>query len=479
MKKTFFAIALCAVALVSCEKDKTVDSPEKDGYMPLEEQKTVINSSIQQALQSYDLSSMAPVISHLGDFNSNIMMETLDSMMSNPVFNQVISDFIGKEESAPSDNFKFKMSVRLTDNIEIEDGDTTIIVTPSVTCEKTSDHLNSIDIIHGDKRTGMKFGTFGDSFSFGNSDDNDGITFPDSLYLSIKYNEMPAYELSVSNRTDKAGKLSVSLESKFDKFGAKYSIRTKEDGIALNIVSFENSRQLFSLNGAIDCDLNSFSTESNELLAWLLDYTKCRGISYSLGVLNDKVKLETTLSNPAADSRIISNLLSIAEMETLPNDKATELYNLITPFAKSEFVFDGYRNPQAGVVLFGGSEPNGAAISNMFAAGKILSAAAKKLIEAVKTKESMIMISTVMSLYPKVVDTIKSIDMDSHIHVYAENVKDEQYIPVDEYIDTKSISSLIFKPIVGMFDDMNIESSASEILMTVIMAVSKIHSYLN
>lgn len=463
MKRYFLVIASFVLAMASCESDADITAPQSNnGFIPANEQQALVESTLQQAVNGYDVSSFKPLVDSFFDCIANdrqLFIGALDSLTSVPSFKQlVLEDTIGS---------KLKLSLILTDSLSVVGEDTTLIVTPHATGTLTQDALHSLDIVHNGDITNIKAGGWDNVISIYISDDT--IRLPESIILSIGRNGNPSFELNVSFKQDKPmGTVTASIESEFDTFGEKACLTlSTTDGIAFSWNSYNGENGLADIVIKTDCDMNSVSDISSfsavDVLSWLADYEIFRGIDIDCGLMDGKIRLMSRLSNPFENPRLVAKLIPLFDKDNLSTDDVMELIRMIYSYFKSDFMFEGYDNPQARLQLFKPEDIDVSGIMNESEDLTYMITAVQKIVEAVETKEMMIIVSTIMSIYPGFVDAVKDLNggdgtnMGCCVHVLAADVKDELDIPVDEYIDTGISGKLIYKPISDLFVSQSID----------------------
>lgn len=388
------AMAMCAVVMVSCNKDD--DSKSEGGsnsYLTLEEQQVRLTQAIGQLADAVDFSGIQPAYDffmslHEGQYK--ILDENIyTALMKDPVYGKNFAEF---REQLANDSVCFADFSKLYVKAEFSSydsivGDTLNLLVPKL--DKLTYDNDCAQLIlkaHGHSIE-LKFAGSGESTAIeinanvSGSDgtplgkEQDAYIFPQQVIASILFDNQPLIDLDMNIDTD----LKVNAEVVIDKYGDEdrsYSFSlTKfnlgfngqvadmefsgsanydgEKGITATLKSTMDNIELMDATFTFDASMKEVlaNPESGTLSAWALNYEKLRSIGTRLSLMDQNVTFDGQIRNPMENSKMTSLIAELTSADTITEELSMKIIENIAPYITADCYFKGYRNPQASLAF--------------------------------------------------------------------------------------------------------------------------------
>lgn len=397
MKKHLFsmlAMAICAVALVSCNKDDD-NRPEEESnaYLTLEQQQTLLTQAIGQFADAVDFSGIQPAYDffislHEGRYqvlDENIIM----SLMQDSSFFKNFSEFceqLDNDSVMMPDVSKLYFKAEFSSKDSVADDTLNFIVprldklTPNNGCAQlimnVHEHSIELKLAGSGETTSVEINT--------NVTDESGTPlgqeevvyiFPNQVKVSVLFDGQTLVDLDVILDTDLKVKADVVVDNygdeskdlsflltKFDlglngqvadmKFNASANY-DGENGIKAVLKSKMDNIELIDATFTLDAAMKEVLADpsSGTLSAWALNYEKLRSIGTRLSLMDKTVTFDGQIRNPMENSKMTSLIAELMSADSITEELSMKIIENIAPYITADCYFKGYRNPQASLAF--------------------------------------------------------------------------------------------------------------------------------
>ena len=403
MKKLFFsvlALTIGAFAFVSCDKDDAIDNDEKSqlksGYLTVEEQQTLISSSLSGIAESVDFTEFSSVASvFTGILSKNFTEETLYSILRDSDFTQD-SILLGKISSAvvmfKGDSIYldltslylsadiYAIDTVLYDSVyaQSEGGSSFVRVdsvsTVLVDIKNVNHNSDCIDLnlyVDGHKIE-LKAKAKAAKNSILTVVNNGGVKdlfLPESVSVIVSLDGKNVLEIGGEIKSDlnilveetggdeegthisyDGNKISVkgSLTVTGYRFDGSFNL-DMEKGADLGLKLSIAGQEAISLSAQVDAVLADLDiTEDTLILKWAQDPDELKAISLTASIGGDQVTLKGSLDSPFKDQELAASLKELMNPEArLTEEQSEALIAKLNEILSVELYFEGYKNPQA------------------------------------------------------------------------------------------------------------------------------------
>ena len=404
MKKLFFsvlALTIGAFAFVSCDKDDAIDNDEKSqlksGYLTVEEQQTLISSSLSGIAESVDFTEFSSVASvFTGILSKNFTEETLYSILRDSDFTQD-SILLGKISNAvvmfKGDSIYLDLTslylsadiyaidtvlydtVKCFDEVggtseRIDSVNTVLIDIKNVNHKSDCIDLNlyvdghKIELIAKAKANKESFLTI-----VNNEEGVRDIFFPESVSATVLLDGKSILEMGGGFNSDmnivvvEANEEEEGTHISYD--GNKISVKGNltvtgfrldgsfnldmEKGADLGLKLSIAGQEAISLTAKVDAVFADLDTSEDSLiLKWAQDPDELKAISLTASIGGDQVTLKGSLDSPFKDRELAASLRYLMNPETtLTEEQSEAVVAKLNEILDVELYFEGYKNPQA------------------------------------------------------------------------------------------------------------------------------------
>lgn len=389
------AMAMCAVVMVSCNKDD--DSSSEGGsnsYLTLEEQQSQFTQAISQFADAVDFSGIQPAYDffislHEGQYrilDRNIVM----SLKQDSAWNSSFTEF---REQLANDSVCFADFSKLYFKAEFTSFDTVIDdtvnmivpvltkVTPNEDCAQLilNVHGQTIEIkVAGetDKLTTIEFDsnvTTESGTPLGQEQEQ--YIFPQQSSVEVLFNNQTLVALDLDIDTD----LKVLADVVVDQYGdedtdcsfslTKFDLKADgqvadmkfdasanydgENGIKAVLKSKMDNIELIDATFTLDAAMKEVLADpsSGTLSAWALNYEKLRSIGTKLSLMGGKFTFDGQIRNPMENPKMTSLIAELMSADSITEELSIKLIENIAPYITADCYFKGYKKPQASLAF--------------------------------------------------------------------------------------------------------------------------------
>lgn len=386
------AMAMCAVALVSCNKDDD-SSPEEESnvYLTLEQQQTLFNQAISEFAEAVDFSGIQPAYDffmslHEGRYRvltENIIMP----LMMDSAFRTNITEFV---EQLDNDTIAMADFSKLYFKVEFSSSDSVIDETACIVPQldrltpnngfaqfifKVHGHTIEFDVTAAEQSTTIEINEdISDTEGRPLVSDQTLYVFPQKAVVSVLFDNATLVSFSLDLDTDM--KISDAVTSDGDDETHDRSISmTKfnlaangqvadmnfnatanydgEKGINAALKSTMDNMELVNATFRLDASMTELLADlsSESLSGWALNYEKLRSIGGRISLMGSDVTFEGQIRNPLEDSKTTTLMAELMSADTITEALSMKLIETLSPFITADCYFKGYRNPQASLVF--------------------------------------------------------------------------------------------------------------------------------
>lgn len=388
------AMAMCAVVMVSCNKDDDSKSEESNAYLTLQEQQTIFSQAINQLADAVDFSGILPAYDffmslHEGQYRI-LDQNIVKSLKQDSAWNSNFTEFreqLANDSACFADFSKlyFKAEFSSVDTV-IDDTVNMIIpvltkLTPNKDCAQLILNVKgqTIDIrVAGetDKLTTIEFDSNKTSESgtlLGQKQEQ--YIFPQQSSVEVLFNNQTLVALDLDIDTDLKVKADVVVDNygdeskdlsflltKFDlglngqvadmKFNASANY-DGEKGIKAVLKSKMDNIELIDATFTLDAAMKEVLADpsSGTLSAWASNYEKLRSIGTRLSLMNQNVTFDGQIRNPMENSKMTSLIAELMSADSITEELSMKIIENIAPYITADCYFKGYRNPQASLAF--------------------------------------------------------------------------------------------------------------------------------
>jgi hypothetical protein len=412
MKKLFFsvmALAMGAIALVSCNKDDKND--EKNGgqekYLPYEQQQKIIEQSVEGLAQTIDFKDLAGSVSTIVENVANLTSHRIlwDLGLENACEKDSVfaAKFFAIKELLQSDDIDFNLEPLYfeADIMFMPNNEFGGITYPDSAVSYTGVNPDSVTLLpyinvvnHNSDRLKLNLKTMDNhviSVSLKGSNDKDvrmawvdtkkgetkNINLPNTIDLSMTLdgkNILNAggsldtdfnaavkgyYDRSAENDTTfkvsevkvYGQNLSVNANVAIDKYAvnasAVYAART---GLKVDAKALLEGKEALAVNVNIDATLDEYINwaEYTTILSWAINPENVRSLDATAVLGGDQIKVVAALKeNPFKYQEIISPVALFMGGSTPESDAIKAMIDKVNEILVGEIYFKGYDKPQA------------------------------------------------------------------------------------------------------------------------------------
>lgn len=386
MKRLFFSflsIALCAFAVVSCDKEnKDEENGGKKGreagtYIPYTQQQDLIAQAISVTREKIDITPAATALRSMVarakqpfDLSQVLVYASQDERLAE-VMTLLVSYITSPEIQIDFEKFYMKAEFEVTDSLNDKGEKIAVICLDTVSYDsdcmdldiRMDGHTYCIKL-NGENASGA-------AVNYRTSEESKGtlIYLPKTFNLSVSYDGYPLLSLDLGLNSDmvfyilnpKDSGLQLGFQGTKLNLNAGLTLGVAEvdgkvdldmsKGMDLYMSFKSEGKKLLALNAALDASLDGIKgSDKSSIVEWAMDPTQLRKVNGSIVYGDDDMKIVASIENPFKDQEVGQTIvMAIAGAQENPQalEQLNKCMDKLNGLVKCEVYFKGFSEPQA------------------------------------------------------------------------------------------------------------------------------------